>query len=137
MSVQKNEIINNEIELMNHIVSQCNKETFIDGGRASYGEIINHYELPSGLHVYSSKGFSLANIYDKSIDLKDEQTSFTIVSKPIDRFSQRINDRKLWMTQLDNMASEQKLARIEYRNVDNTPLITYSVENKYIDSNRV
>ena len=59
-------ILDNEITLMRFIISQCNKETLISGGQVGKrDEMMFHYRLPSGLHVYSERPFNFKNIYKR------------------------------------------------------------------------
>ena len=78
-------IIDNEISLMRSIISQCNKNTLINGGRVEKEkEMMFHYKLPSGLHVYSERPFNFQNIYRKDININEEKNYIYITSQPVE-----------------------------------------------------
>lgn len=78
-------IVDNEIALMKSIISQCTEDTLIRGGQVEKrDEMMFHYKLPSGLHVYSERPFNFENIYSKNINIKEKGNYIYITSQPVE-----------------------------------------------------
>lgn len=119
-------IIQNEIALMRSLISQCNEETLLAGGRVGKKDrMIFHYELPSGLHIYSEKPFNFENIYKKDININEAGNYIYITSQPVEK-----------LHSLDNNEFVHNI--IDYQNI---PFIQYSesrgIDIKYNISNYV
>lgn len=75
-------IIQNEIDLMQSITSQCNEETLVSKGK-TFGDMrVQHYKLPSGLHVYREEPLDLPEIYRREIH--NRGTFFYITSEEVE-----------------------------------------------------
>lgn len=75
-------IIQNEIDLMQSISSQCNEETLVSKAK-TFGDMrVQHYKLPSGLHVYREEPLDLPEIYRREIH--DRGTFFYITGEEVE-----------------------------------------------------
>lgn len=75
-------IIQNEIDLMQSITSQCNEETLVNRAK-TFGDMrVQHYKLPSGLHVYCEEPLDLPEIYRR--DIHNRGTFFYITAEEVD-----------------------------------------------------
>lgn len=125
-------IVENEIALMRAIISQCNGETLLTGGRVEKRNMMMfHYKLPSGLHVYSEKPFNFENIYNKDVNISDEGNYIYITSQPVewlehDKRSHRYNSIARQIIDYQNIPyiqySESSGTNIQYRISNYSPI---------------
>lgn len=125
-------IVDNEIALMRTIISQCTEETLISGGQVEKrDEMMFHYKLPSGLHVYSERPFNFENIYSKNINIKEKGNYIYITSQPVewlehDKRSHRYNSIARQIIDYQSIPyieySESSGTNIQYRMSNYSPM---------------
>lgn len=125
-------MLNNEIALMRFIISQCNEETLINGGQVGKTEEMTfHYQLPSGLHVYSDRPFSFENIYKKTISINEPGNNIYITSTPLEELEDN-KESGHYNSSTRGIIYFQNTPFISYRE---SPIIqlSYSIANRYFD----
>lgn len=133
-NTKENNIIQNEIELMRFIISQCNEETLVTGGQVDKtGTMTFHYQLPSGLHVYNDRKFNFENIYKKSIDINELGSHIYITGTPIKELEDNKKSGRYKFSAISIMRSQDN----PYISFSEKPSISfeYKVDNRYFDEN--